>query len=59
MQKNKVSLEVETNEKRFEFLCSPESQLGEIYDALKQMSQYIVSVIRSIEKEDEEETEGE
>ena len=43
MQKNKVVLEINKNEKNFEFICEQNASLGEVIDVLSEMRAYVVN----------------
>lgn len=50
MIKTQTMFEVIKGERRYEFFCSPESPLGEIYDVLVEMEHYIVNHMKKIEE---------
>lgn len=50
MLKNKSVLEVKIDEKKYQFFCDPDCQLGQLHDALAQMKQYIVQRIVDAQK---------
>lgn len=51
MIKNNTILEVKIGERIYQFQCSPDSPLGETYDALQQMKAFIVQKMIDVEKE--------
>ncbi len=53
MYKAKVQLEVKRGDKAYSLYCEPDSQLGEIYDVLSEMSRYVVSKINELQKASE------
>jgi hypothetical protein len=50
MVKNKLVLEIKINDKFYQLLCDPDSQLGQLHDALSQMRQYVVQQIVDADK---------
>lgn len=49
-------LEVKTGEHTYQFVCSPDSPIGEVYDALSNMRAYVIQKIKESEdKQDSEE----
>jgi hypothetical protein len=50
MIKSKTFLEMKIGEHNFEFVCSPESSYGQVYDALCHMKSFIVNKINEIEQ---------
>ncbi len=57
MIKNKTVLEVKIGERSYELNVSPDSPLGELFDAITQMQSFVVSKIndQSVKKTEEEE----
>lgn len=51
MIKSQTMFEIIRGERRYEFFCSPESPLGEIYDVLIEMENYIVNHMKQIEEQ--------
>ncbi len=54
MIKQKTILEVAKSERVYQLEVQPDSPLGEIYDVLNQMRQYVVSRIEAENKQQEE-----
>lgn len=58
MLKNSVKLQVEKNERKYSFDCEPNAPLGEIFDVLCEMREYILNrmndAVKQAEKKDEE-----
>lgn len=54
MIKNMVHFEVKTGERTYNFLCSPDSPLGEIYDALHQMKREVIHKINELNSDQKE-----
>ena len=50
MIKNKISLEFKCNDRMYEFICSSDSPLGEVYDALSAMRGFVVERIKDAEQ---------
>lgn len=50
MVKNKTILEVEVNERKYEFECPPDSPLGELHDALCKMQLFILERMKDEQK---------
>ncbi len=50
MLKQKTLLEVKIDDKLYQFYCDPDSQLGQLHDALAQMKQYVVQRIVDAQK---------
>jgi hypothetical protein len=57
MLKNNTVLEIKIGERNYQFYCSPDSPLGELYDVLHQMKSFIVQKILDAEKETKPEQE--
>lgn len=57
MLKSKVILEHKVNDRVYEFVCSPESPLGEAYDAVCLFREYLIKRINET-KEQESSAEG-
>jgi hypothetical protein len=51
MLKQKTILEIVKDEKTFQFHCDPDSKLGEIYDVLHAMKDYVVKRILEAEEQ--------
>lgn len=51
-EKKSSILEVKKEERSYQFHCSPNSPLGEIYDALSQMRAYVIN--RMVEEQNAE-----
>lgn len=45
MIKQQIKLEVKAGERVYELACSPDSPLGELYDAISAMKSYVVQRI--------------
>lgn len=58
MIRSKTILEIKNEKRTFEFLCEQDSPLGEVYDALSAMRNYIVQRIQENEKKPEESTDA-
>lgn len=54
MIKNKISLEVQQNEKIFEFQCPPNAVLGELFDVLSKMRDHVIHLISQHETQNQE-----
>ena len=50
MLKQKTTLEIAKEEKIYQFICDPYSNVGEIYDVLTQMKSYVYNIIREEEE---------
>jgi hypothetical protein len=51
--KNKIVLEVIRGERTYEMVLSPDSPLGEAFDAITEMRNYLVERINQVEKENQ------
>lgn len=51
MIKNMAALEVKTGDRVYQFVCSNDSPLGEIQDAIIQMRAYIFERIKQVNEE--------
>ena len=54
MMKQNVSLEISRNDRLFQFILSPEASLGECFDVLTQLRQYIIDRIKAEEDKPKE-----
>jgi hypothetical protein len=50
MLKNKINLEINKEDRVYNFECDPTAPLGEIYDVLTQMKSFILEKISEAEK---------
>lgn len=57
MQKSKICFEIDKEDRKYIFLCNPESSLGEIYDILQQMKKHVLSLMNQIDEKKKEEGE--
>jgi hypothetical protein len=58
MIKQKTTLEIEKEKRRYTFECEPDSPLGEIYDVLTQMKAYVTQTILDLEAKSKSEQEA-
>lgn len=49
MVKNKIVLEVRKDERLYELVCDNNSPLGELYDSLSQMLNFVIEKIKETE----------
>ena len=58
MIKSQTMFEVIKGERRYEFFCSSESPLGEIYDVLGEMQTFIVNHMKQLEEKQKQASEA-
>lgn len=51
MISSKISIEVKAGERSYQMICSPDSPLGELYDALMSMRAYVLERMQEHEKD--------
>lgn len=54
MLKNKVGLEFEKGERKFQFICDNDAAIGEIYDAILALRAHIYGIIQKAEEDQKE-----
>jgi hypothetical protein len=54
MQKTKAILEITKNEKIFQFQCEINSTLGECFDVLTEMKNFIIDKMKEVPRESKE-----
>lgn len=52
MEDNKTKLEIKIEERNYQFVCEPDSGLGEVFDVLSRMRNYILQ--RMVDAENQE-----
>lgn len=54
MINNKSGLKVKIGERLYEFLCDHDAPVGEVHDAISKMKAFVVDIINSNHKKEEE-----
>jgi hypothetical protein len=54
MIKNITTLEHKIGERVYQFICDPQSPLGELHDALHAMRNFVISKMQEVDKKNEE-----
>jgi len=57
MLSNKTALECKIGERCYQFVCSSDSPLGEVHDALSELKAFVIQKIQESEKKQEPEVE--